>query len=135
MTLASLAFVGVGGALGAISRYTLTVWLARHVSVLPLGTLVSNLAGCFVMGALLQWLAEANWFHGTAAANEHFRLLFAVGFCGSFTTLSALIYELSTLLNFNQAAQALLYLCASVVGGFICFFAGIHIVRALSAAA
>ncbi|MGB5353191.1 MAG: CrcB family protein, partial [Woeseia sp.] len=118
-------------ALGAMSRYAVTLALARHGSALPLGTLISNLLGCLIMGALLQWLAEADWFHGPSGANEHLRLLFAVGFCGSFTTLSALIYEMSTLLNFNQAAQAFGYLLLSVIGGFLCFFAGIYLVRML----
>lgn len=135
MTPAALLYVGAGGALGAMSRYAVSLWLVRHGAVLPLGTLISNLAGCFIMGALLQWLAEAHWFEGTSAAHEHYRLLFAVGFCGSFTTLSALIYELSAMLNFAQAAQAMAYLLASVLGGFACFFAGIYLVRALLPAA
>ena len=131
MNLSALLFVGSGGALGAIARYSLTLLLAQHSAALPIGTLVSNLAGCFIMGGLLQWLAEPNGFSGTAAANEHYRLLFAVGFCGSFTTLSAMIYEMSTLLNASQALQALGYVAASILGGFICFFAGINITRVL----
>lgn len=135
MTLASLLYVGCGGALGAMARYSVTVWLARTGSNLPLGTLVSNLAGCLVMGALLQTLANTDWFHGSSTANEHYRLLFVVGFCGSFTTLSAMIYEMSALINLNQAAQAFSYLLVSVTGGFLCFFAGIYLVRAVWPAA
>ncbi|MBT8084246.1 MAG: fluoride efflux transporter CrcB [Woeseia sp.] len=131
MSLTALLYVGCGGALGAMSRYAVSIFLARHGAILPLGTLVSNLAGCFIMGALMQWLAEANWLEGTTAANEHYRLLFAVGFCGSFTTLSALVYEMSSLINFNQAMQAAAYLLASVAGGFLCFFAGIYLARAV----
>ncbi len=134
MNLSALVYVGAGGALGAIARYLLTLWLASHSTSLPLGTLVSNLLGCFVMGGLLQWLAEPEWFGGTAIANEHYRLLFAVGFCGSFTTLSAMIYEMGTLLNASLAAQALAYVLASVVGGFLCFYAGIHVTRLLLSA-
>ena len=131
MNLGALLYVGCGGALGAMLRYAVTLYLARHGAALPLGTLVSNLAGCFIMGALVQWLAEADWFHGTSVAREHYRLLFAVGFCGSFTTLSALVYEMSALINFNQALQAMVYLLLSVVGGFLCFFAGIFMTRAI----
>ncbi len=132
MNLAALLFVGVGGALGAMARYALTVLLVGKGPPLPpLGTLVSNLAGCFIMGLVLQWLSEADWLGGTAVANEHYRLLFAVGFCGSFTTLSALVYEMSSMVGGSQAMQAAGYLLLSVAGGFLCFYAGIGTARIL----
>lgn len=131
MTVTALAYVGVGGALGAMSRYALTVAFARAGYALTLGTLLSNLAGCFIMGVVLQWLADSHWFHGTSAANEYYRLLFAVGFCGSFTTLSALVYELTALVTFGQALQAAGYLALSVVGGIAAFYGGIGLVRLL----
>ncbi|MDZ7643592.1 MAG: CrcB family protein [Woeseiaceae bacterium] len=105
--------------------------LFRQGQPWPLGTLLSNLLGCLVMGALLQWLAEADWFRDTALANEHYRLLFAVGFCGSFTTLSALVYETSVLFHASLGLQAAGYLATSVVGGFASFWLGVAAVRLL----
>lgn len=132
MNLAALLLVGLGGALGAMARYALTVLLVGKGPPLPpLGTLLSNLLGCFIMGVVLQWLAEADWLGGTAVANEHYRLLFAVGFCGSFTTLSALVYEISSMVGAAQTLLAAGYLLASVGGGFLCFFAGIAAARLL----
>lgn len=135
MNISALLYVGLGGALGAIARYSLTLLLAKHSTALPVGTLLSNLAGCFLMGAILQWLADPNAFGSTSAAGEHYRLLFAVGFCGSFTTLSAMIYEMSTLLNASLAAQAMGYVLASILGGFLFFYAGIYLTRLLLTAA
>lgn len=132
MNLAALLFVGVGGALGAMARYMLTVVLVGKGPPLPpLGTLFSNLAGCLIMGFVLQWLSEVDWLGGTAVANEHYRLLFAVGFCGSFTTLSALIYEMSSMFGGGAALQAAGYLALSIAGGFLGFYAGIGTARLL----
>ena len=131
MKLSALLLVGSGGALGAMSRYALTVLLARQGHALPLGTLASNLAGCFLLGVVLQRLTETHWLDGTALAHEPYRLLFAVGFCGSFTTLSALVYETGALASASETGYAALYLALSVAGGFGCFYAGAWLVRAL----
>lgn len=135
MKLTALLLVGSGGALGAMARYALTVVMARQGHVLPLGTLLSNLAGCFLLGVVLQRLAEVDWIDGTLLAHEPYRLLFAVGFCGSFTTLSALVYETGALASASELPQAAIYLLLSVVGGFTCFYAGAWLVRALLPAA
>ena len=132
MNLTSLLFVGSGGALGAISRYALTNAMSRFGG-LPYGTLLSNLVGCLLMGAVLQWLAESDWITGTALQHEPHRLLLAVGFCGSFTTLSALVYELSGMLQRGEQLTAFAYLLATLAGGFLFFYIGILLVRMASA--
>ncbi len=131
MNATAFALVGSGGALGAMARYALTVTMARQGYTLPLGTLLSNLAGCFLLGILLQALADSHWIDGTALAHEAYRLLFAVGFCGSFTTLSALVYETGALSAAGEPLQAAGYLALSVVGGFAGFYVGAWLARAL----
>ncbi|MCB1845737.1 MAG: CrcB family protein [Halioglobus sp.] len=132
MNLTALLFVGGGGALGAIARYLLTLLMLRFGNGLPLGTLLSNLLGCLFMGAALQWLAEAHWTAGTGLSHEPHRLLLAVGFCGSFTTLSALIYELSSMLQRNELLTAFAYLLTTIGGGFLFFYLGVVLLRAVS---
>lgn len=131
MNVASFLYVGAGGALGAIARYGLSVALPRAGMPLPYGTLLANLLGCLLMGGILQWLAESDWHGSTLLAHEPYRLLFAVGFCGSFTTMSALVYELSGMLQRDSAVAAFAYLSATLIGGFLCFYAGIAGVRLL----
>lgn len=133
MNLTALLFVGSGGALGAVSRYLLTLLTLRFGNGLPLGTLLSNLLGCLFMGAVLQWLAETNWVAGTGLAHEPHRLLLAVGFCGSFTTLSALVYEVSAMLERDEVLSAFAYLLTTAGGGFLCFYLGVVLLRAASA--
>ena len=133
MNLTALLFVGCGGALGAIARYSLTVLLPRQAHELPYSTFLANVIGCFVMGVVLQWLADSDWLGGSALVHEPYRLLLAVGFCGSFTTLSALVFEMSAMLQRNEIVSAFTYLLASVVGGMLCFYLGVALARMLSA--
>ena len=123
-------FVAIGGALGAMSRYALHVWLQRDY-VLPIGTLSANLLGCLLMGVLAHFIASTVWFNAPGIIPDQYRLLFAVGFCGSFTTLSALMFELNVYLQRNDILTAFAYLSATIVGGFVCFYAGVVIARTL----
>ena len=126
----SYVFVGAGGALGAMARFGLNVALQR-VGSFPWGTLSANLLGCLLMGALAHLVASSEWFNNSGIIPDQHRLLFAVGFCGSFTTLSAMMLELHTLLQRNELMAPFAYLIASVVGGFACFYAGFTLLRML----
>jgi CrcB protein len=126
----SYLFVGAGGAFGAMARYALHLMLQRH-AIFPWGTLTANLAGCLVMGALAQLVVSSTWFNSAGLIPEQHRLLFAVGFCGSFTTLSAMMLELHTMLQRNELLALFTYLTASIAGGFACFYAGFTLLRIL----
>ena len=56
--------------------------------------------------------------------------MFAVGFCGAFTTLSALVFEMHQFAQRSEWVQATGYALVSVIGGFACFLAGFLLVRA-----
>lgn len=133
-TLLSFLIVGFGGAAGATARFGLTMATLRVSDVLPVGTLLSNLLGCFVMGMIVQLLARVSWFAEDGVITDHLRLLFAVGFCGAFTTLSSLVVEMSTMLQREQLALAFGYLVLTLAGGFVSFYAGAYLLRAMTAA-
>ncbi len=130
VVLYSYLFVAVGGALGAMSRYGLNVLLQREVEF-PWGTLTANLAGCLVMGVVAQLVAGTAWFNDSGIIPDQYRLLFAVGFCGSFTTLSAFVMELNTMIQKNELFFSFSYIVATLVGGFACFYVGIMLMRLL----
>ena len=123
-------FVAVGGALGAIARFALNVFLQRDIAF-PWGTLSANLLGCLVMGAVAHLVATSVWFNEAGIVPDQYRLLFAIGFCGSFTTLSALVMELHTMLQRSELLSSFAYLMATIIGGFACFYAGFVLLRAL----
>ena len=126
----SYLFVGLGGALGAMARFALNVFLQRDVAF-PWGTLSANLLGCLTMGMIAQLVASTSWFNEAGIIPDQYRLLFAIGFCGSFTTLSALVMELHTMLHRNEILSSFGYLLASVLGGFACFYVGFALTRVL----
>ncbi len=128
----SYFFVAIGGALGAMARYALNVALQRDVEF-PLGTLSANLLGCLIMGVVAQLVAQSAWFNASGIVPDQYRLLFAVGFCGSFTTLSAFVFEMNVLMQRNELFSAFSYLLATIVGGFAFFYAGVVLTRTMMA--
>ena len=126
----SYLFVAVGGALGAMARFALNVFLQREVTF-PWGTLSANLLGCLVMGVVAQLVASSDWFNQAGIVPDQYRLLFAIGFCGSFTTLSALVMELHTMLQKNELLASFSYVTATMVGGFALFYLGFVATRVL----
>ena len=82
-------YVGLGSMLGGVSRYGMSLATQNYaVMSMPLGTLVSNIAGCLLIG-LITGIASTSQLLST-----EMRLLLATGFCGGFTTMSSFIYEL-----------------------------------------
>lgn len=120
----SYVTVAVGGALGAMARFGVTGLLYKSNVNIPLGTLASNLLGCLVMGIIAEFISTSAWFHDSGVFPDQYRLLFAVGFCGSFTTLSALIFELNDMLQRDQFLTAFSYMFGTFLGGFAFFYLG-----------
>ncbi|MDE0789681.1 MAG: fluoride efflux transporter CrcB [Woeseiaceae bacterium] len=124
----SYLFVAVGGALGAMARFGFNLFLQRDVEF-PWGTLTSNLLGCLLMGVVAQLISNTAWFNDAGVIPDQYRLLFAVGFCGSFTTLSSLVLEMNAMLQKNEIFYSFTYFVGTLVGGFACFYIGIMCVR------
>lgn len=78
------ALFGLGGGLGAITRFALTRWVTHRF---PLSTLIANLLGCFLLGLGLAVLPMLPGGEG-----EDARML-VTGFCGGFTTFSSFAYQ------------------------------------------
>ena len=130
--LISFLIVGAGGAIGAMARFGMTMAMLRYSNVMPLGTLLSNVLGCFLMGIVVQMLVRISWFAEGGIVTDHNRLLFAVGFCGAFTTLSALVLEMSTMMQRNDVSLAFAYLVITLVGGFAAFHGGAVLLKLLT---
>jgi CrcB protein len=113
-----------------MARFGLNVFLQRDIEF-PWGTLSANLLGCLAMGIIAQLVATAAWFNEAGIVPDQYRLLFAIGFCGSFTTLSALVMEMHTMLQRNELLQSFAYFTVTIVGGFACFYIGFMLTRAI----
>lgn len=116
-TVMGFVVVGLGGALGSMTRYA--VGLAVSSSTFPYATLTVNVIGCFCIGLALPSAERA------AALSPDLRLLLVVGFLGGFTTFSAFGYETLALLR-SGAGLALLNVAANVVLGLLAVLLGRH---------
>ena len=115
----NLLLIGVGGALGAIARYLVGGFVqTRTGGPFPWGTLVVNVGGCLVMGALAG-LAEARGLMTPAA-----RAFLVVGGLGGFTTFSAFGNETVGLLLDRDLMRALANVGLSVVLGVTAVWCG-----------
>jgi CrcB protein len=99
--------VAAGAAVGAPLRYLVDRRLQARHRHLPWGTLLVNVVGSLVAGAV----AAAVTAHGAA---DWLLPLVAVGFCGALTTFSTFAYETVTLLEDGARGRALLNLVVSV---------------------
>ena len=90
-------WIAVGAIVGASARYFLSGFVARSVSAtFPYGTLLINLTGSFVLGFFLIYSTER------VLLDPRWRLLVAVGFCGSYTTFSSYAFESFALMEQGQ---------------------------------
>jgi CrcB protein len=96
---------------------------------IPAGTFASNLLGSLIMGIIAELIATSAWFNDAGLFPDHYRLLFAVGFTGSFTTLSAMIFELNDMMQRDQFFTAFSYMFGTFLGAFACFYLGAVVTR------
>jgi CrcB protein len=113
-------FVALGGAIGSAARYLVGGWFAaRFGAAFPYGTFVINVTGSFIVGLFLAYAQER------VSLSPYWRLFFAVGFVGGYTTFSTFEYESIRLIQDDEMLLAAVYLIGSVVTGGIAAIAGI----------
>ena len=120
--LLPMLIVGLGSMLGGVSRYGMSL-LTQNVSAfsLPYGTLLSNLAGCLLIGVI------AGFGDRTELMSTEMRLLLATGFCGGFTTMSSFVYELGQFVQDKEYFFASTYFVATLAGAGLAFALGLLI--------
>lgn len=120
-----LAFVALGGAVGAVARYGASGWVHGFAgSGFPWGTLAVNVAGAFLLGFTLRVLQSS-------ITPPEIRGFLTVGLLGAFTTFSTFTYEAVALMQDGEWARASLYLGGSVVVGVAAVIAGIGLAAVL----
>ena len=89
-----ILWIFLGGGIGAISRYWLSLGIYRLVGTgFPYGTLVVNILGCFFIGL---WMTM---FEDRFLVNPNLRLFLIIGILGGFTTFSSFSFETISLLQ------------------------------------
>lgn len=102
--------VGLGGFAGAIARYGITQFSSEWIKNWPLGTLLVNLLGSFLLGALIYGAFNQK------VLPDSYRLLLAVGFCGSLTTMSTFALDTVQLAETKELLSAIFYFILNALG-------------------
>lgn len=114
-------WIGIGGMIGSLFRYLLSLITAKvWVNVFPLGTLLINLSGAFLLG----WFTSKYVY--PVKLHLYFRTAFTTGVIGSYTTFSTFCLETVQLWNHGSYLTGFLYLFASLFGGLIFVNLGIN---------
>lgn len=120
--------IAIGGAFGTLARYGLgSVIGARLTNRFPLGTLIINISGSFVLGFFLTLAGER------VHLPTHWRLAVSVGFVGAYTTFSTFEYETFKLLEKGKGFSGLLNMAVSLMMGFLAVWGGIASARGIEA--
>ncbi|MGV7030090.1 fluoride efflux transporter CrcB [Methylobacterium symbioticum] len=111
MSFTTCLWVMIGGALGTLARYLVSVLALPISRDLPWGTIIINVTGSFVIG-LFGTLTLA---HGRFPASENLRLFVMIGLCGGYTTFSSFSLQTLDLMRNGATVRALVNVAASVV--------------------
>ncbi len=112
-----IILVGIGGALGSLTRYQLGKTIAqKSSSVYPIGTFAVNLSGAVFLGFIMGLNIEPNAY-----------LLIGDGFLGAFTTFSTFMYESINLFKENEKKRAAFYVSTTLVITLIGYLAGFEL--------
>lgn len=116
--------VFAGGGLGAALRHGVNLAFARLLGLsFPFATMFENVTGSLVMGLLAGYFA---FRHGLP---QHWRLFFATGILGGYTTFSAFSLDAALLYERGALGLTALYVILSVALSIAGLFAGLALVR------
>jgi CrcB protein len=116
--------VMLGAALGGLARYVVgTAVMQRFSGRFPLGTLVVNVTGCFLIGVLLPFLTERG------EPRPNLRLFLVVGVLGGYTTFSSFAWETFQAIDEGSPWTGFANVTLSVILGYLAVWCGSLLVR------
>ena len=115
--------VGLGGGVGAMTRYGVSLAMPAPQGAWPWATFMINVTGSLLIGVL------AGWVSAKGEAGEPWRLLLGVGVLGGYTTFSAYSLETLRLIERNDVAGAAAYSVGSVLAGLTAVALGVAIAK------
>ena len=118
--------VGIGGGLGAMTRFGLTQATADISKQIPLGIFLCNVIGSFLIGLIAAFLIKTNLFNEEISVNV--RALLVTGFLGGFTTFSRFSLDVLNLLQRGEIMIALSYILVSVLISLLAVIIGFYMV-------
>jgi CrcB protein len=119
--------IGLGGGIGSIARFLIQQYMSRHVVIsFPLGTLIVNVVGCFLIGIIYGLLGKSQSY------SRELILFLTTGVCGGFTTFSTFSYESIALIKEGNYAYGFLYVFGSLLICLSATFSGAVLINILN---
>jgi fluoride exporter len=113
-----------GGGAGSLARYVAgTAIMTRYSGRFPLGTLVINVSGSFLIGLLMTWITEH------LQPSPYWRFLLVIGFLGGYTTFSSFEWETYSAIREGGFWIGLLNVVGSVALGYAAVWLGAQMAR------
>ena len=109
-------WIAIGGALGTLGRFWVNGLVSKYFETFPMGTLVINVTGAFVIG----FFATLTGTEGRMLVSSTFRSFFMAGICGGYTTFSS--FSLQTL-NLARDGEWLYAGLNALLSFALCLFA------------
>ena len=114
--------VGAGAFIGGALRFYISTITKNILKGFPIGTLLINIIGCFLIGLFYGIMKSKN-------CPDSIILLLTTGFCGGFTTFSTLSWEGFNMIQNGNYYMFLLYVIGSILLGIISVWIGISITK------
>src|SRR5574344_1546660 len=122
----TLLFIGAGSFMGGGVRFIVSRTLQANFSTsMPVGTMVVNIIGCFVIGLLY------GLFDRGHISNNALWLFLTVGFCGGFTTFSTFMYENFSFFQAQNFFHSMFYTGLSFMLGMSAVYFGHLLIKAI----
>ena len=125
MGLTAFLSVGLGASIGAWLRWLLSLGLNAVFPLLPLGTLIANMVGGYLMGLAMGFITLGGM------VSPELRLLVITGFLGGLTTFSTFSAESVSLISRGDYGWASLHLLSHLLGSLLMTGLGLLTVQLL----
>jgi len=113
--LLTLFYIFVGGGIGCVVRYLISILLKNQVSYFPLSTLIANVIACVVFAITLVAIKNLQ------GLSDQLRFFVLTGFCGGLSTFSTFSYETMVLLKSGNYTTAGISVLLNIICCFVCF--------------
>lgn len=121
--------VGIGGGLGAMSRFAVTQATASISKQIPFGIFLCNVIGSLLIGIIAAFLIKTSLFDEEISA--YTRSLLVTGFLGGFTTFSSFSLDVLNLLQRGEVFIALGYVFVSVAVSLLAVILGFYLIMGI----